>query len=137
MDIFKIIGVGVITAVAALIVKQIKPEISVVITIAGGILMVLMLVDSLTSIFSAFNKLIEKTGLSAGLFSTILKIVGVGYITEFSANLCYDAGASSIADKILFGGKIIILVLAIPIVTNIIEIISGLMPWKLLKESKL
>ncbi len=128
MDIFKIIGVGIITAITALIVRQIKPEVSVIITISGGIIMLLMLVQSLTSIFSAFNSIVEKSGLTSGLFTTILKIIGVGYITEFSANLCADSGASSIADKILLAGKIIILVLALPIVTNIIDIISGLLP---------
>ena len=128
MEIFKIIGVGVITAITALIVKQIKPEVSIIITITGGILMILMLVESLTGIFDIFNELIEKTGLASGLFTIILKIIGVGYLSEFSANLCYDAGANSIADKILFGGKIIILALAIPIVSNIIDILAGLMP---------
>ena len=128
MDIFKIIGVGIITAVTALIVKQIKPEVSIIITISGGIIMLLMLVESLTSIFAAFNSIVEKSGLASGLFTTILKIIGVGYITEFAANLCNDSGASSIADKILLAGKIIILVLALPIVTNIIDIISGLLP---------
>ena len=128
LDIFKIIGVGIITAITALIVRQIKPEVSVIITISGGIIMLLMMVQSLTSIFSAFNSIVEKSGLTSGLFTTILKIIGVGYITEFSANLCADSGASSIADKILLAGKIIILVLALPIVTNIIDIISGLLP---------
>ena len=128
MEIFRLIGVGVITAITALIVKQIKPEVSIIITIAGGILMILMLVESLTGIFDVFNSLIEKTGLSNGLFSIVLKIIGVGYISEFSANLCYDAGASSIADKILFGGKIIILALAVPIVSNIIDILAEFVP---------
>lgn len=128
MDIFKIIGVGLITAITALIVRQVKPEIAVVITISGGVIMLFMLVDSLSSIFSAFNSITEKSGLTAGLFSVILKIIGVGYITEFSANLCNDAGVSSIADKILLGGKILILVLALPIVQNIIDIIAGILP---------
>ena len=62
MDIFKIIGVGIITAITALIVRQIKPEVSVIITISGGIIMLLMMVQSLTSIFSAFNSIVEKAG---------------------------------------------------------------------------
>lgn len=128
MEIFRIIGVGIITAITALVVRQVKPEISVIISITGGILMLLLIANSLTSVFETFNSVIEKSGLTKGLFSTILKIVGVGYIAEFSASLCQDAGANSVADKILLGGKIVILVLALPIVTNIIEIISGLLP---------
>lgn len=129
MDIFKIIGVGLITAITALIVKQIKPEISIVLGMAGGIIMILMLVDAFSNIISSFSSLLNKSGLAGGIFSTVLKIIGVGYITEFSANLCVDAGSSSIADKILLGGKIIIMLISIPIVTSIIEIISGLLTW--------
>lgn len=128
MEVFRIIGVGIITAITALLVRQVKPEISVIISITGGILMLLMIANSLTSVFETFNEVIEKSGLTKGLFSTILKIVGVGYVAEFSASLCQDAGAGSIADKILLGGKVAILVLALPIVTNIINIISGLLP---------
>ena len=111
MDIFRIIGVGLATAVTALIVKQVKPEIAIIVGVAGGVIMLLMLVDSVT-----------------GIFAAVLKIIGVGYITEFSANLCVDAGSTSIANKILLAGKILILVSAIPIVTNLIDIISGLLP---------
>mgnify|MGYP002521442552 CR=1 FL=1 len=129
MDIFRIIGVGLATAVTALIVKQVKPEIAIIVGVAGGVIMLLMLVDSVTSILSVFSSLTQKSGLSTGIFAAVLKIIGVGYITEFSANLCVDAGSTSIANKILLAGKILILVSAIPIVTNLIDIISGLLPW--------
>lgn len=128
MDIFRIIGIGFATTITALIVKQVKPEIAIVISISGGVLMILMLVDSLTSIISVFNALIAKSGISSGIFSSVLKIIGIGYITEFSANLCQDAGANSVANKILLAGKILILVSALPIVSNIIEIISEILP---------
>ncbi|MDD4110140.1 MAG: stage III sporulation protein AD [Clostridia bacterium] len=128
MEVFRIIGVGLVTALTVLIVKQVKPEIAVVLGMAGGIVMILMLVDSLTSVISSFSEILKKSGLTSGIFSTVLKIIGVGYITEFSANLCVDAGSSSIADKILLAGKIIILVISMPIISNIIEIVSGLLP---------
>ena len=128
MDIFRIIGVGLATAITALIVKQVKPEIAVVVGLCGGILMVLMIVDSATNIISVFNSLVSKSGVSSGIFSAVLKIIGLGYITEFSASLCNDAGATSIGNKILLGGKILILISALPIVTNLIDIIAELLP---------
>ena len=128
MEVFRIIGVGLVTALTVLIVKQIKPDIAVVLGMAGGIIMILMLVDSLTNIVTSFSAILKKSGLTTGIFSTVLKIIGVGYITEFSANLCADSGSSSIADKVLLAGKIIILVISMPIISNIIEIISGLLP---------
>ena len=126
MDIFKIIGIGIITCFAVLIVKPIKPEIALVIGLAGGILIVFMIVDMLSQVMAIFTSIVDKTGFSKSLFSTILKIVGVGYLTEFSANLCEDSGNSSIANKILLGGKILILCVSLPVINSLLELIMEL-----------
>ena len=128
MDIVRIVGVGLITCVAVLLVRQVKPDVAALIGLAGGIIIVFMIVDSVSSIFDGIRSVIEKTGVSSSLFSLVLKIVGVGYLTEFAGNICSDCGQSSLADKILLGGKVIILAMSMPIITNIIEIIVGLLP---------
>ena len=127
MEIFKILGIGLITCIACLIVKQVKPDVASIIMIAGGVVILLMVVDYVAQIFDVFKVIIDKTGLSSNLFSIVLKIVGVGYLTEFAANICADTGSNSLADKILFAGKILILFMSLPIVTNIVEIVVGLL----------
>ncbi len=128
MDIIKIVGIGLITVIASMLVKPIKPEVSIIIGLCGGILILIQTINYVVDIIDAFSSIVDKTGLDTGLLKTLLKIIGVGYLTEFSANLCNDAGSSSVADKILFAGKIIILVMALPIVTSIIEIIVEILP---------
>lgn len=128
MEIIKIIGIGLITMFAVMLVKPVKPEISIIIGLCGGILILLQTVNYAVELIEAFTDLVSKTGLDLGLLKTVLKIVGIGYLTEFSAGLCNDSGNSSIGDKIIFGGKIIILFVSLPIVTSIIEIIMGLLP---------
>ena len=127
MEIFKIIAIGIVTTIAVLVVKQSKPEIAVFVGLAGSLLIFIEIINMLSGIFTVFNTIITKTGVSSDLFSTLLKIIGVGYLTEFSASLCSDSGNSSIADKILLGGKIVILVLAMPIFISIINIVTGLL----------
>lgn len=128
MDIIKIVGIGLITVIASMLVKPIKPEVSIIIGLCGGVLILIQTINYVVDIIDAFSSIIDKTGLDTGLLKTLLKIIGVGYLTEFSANLCNDVGSSSVADKILFAGKIIILVMALPIVTSIIEIIVEILP---------
>ncbi len=123
MDIIKIIGIGLITVVASMLVKPMKPEISIIIILCGGILILSQTINYIIDIVNAFTDVVNKTGLDLNLLKIVLKIIGVGYLTEFSAGLCNDSGNSSIADKIIFAGKIIILFIALPIVTKIIEII--------------
>lgn len=128
MEIFKIVGVGLATAIAIIILKSTKPEYATLAGAAGGLIIILMVVNQLTSVLEVFKAIVQKSGLSNQVFATVLKIVGIGYITEFAASICADSGSSSLADKILLAGKIIILVVSLPIITNIITIVAGLLP---------
>lgn len=127
MTIVKIVVIGLATVFASMIVKQTKPEVSILINIAGGILLILMTVDMLSEVFTNFYNIFQKTGIDSNLLLPIVKIVGVGYLCEFGANVCNDAGSSSIADKVLFCGKIVILMLALPIIKSVIDVVMGLL----------
>ena len=128
MDIVKIIAIAILTCIASLILKQVKPEFSMLINLIGGVIILLMVITYCESIFSVFNDLINKSGIDQGLFSVILKIIGIGYLVEFSAGICNDCGCSSIGDKVLLAGKVIILFLALPIINSIINIIMEILP---------
>ena len=56
----------------------------------------------------------------------MLKIIGLGYLIEFSANVCRDSGNNSIADKVVLAGKIMIFVISMPIISNLFEMILEL-----------
>lgn len=127
MEIFKIIALGILICVVIIIVKQIKPEFAVLVLIAGSIIMLCYLFNYFTNILGFFDKIISKTGINAELFSIILKIVGIGYLIEFAANICSDSGNPAIADKIVLGGKLIILTVSMPIITNLLDIIVELL----------
>lgn len=125
---FKIIGVALVTCIACLVVKPIKPEFSVLISIVGGIILIFYLLSYFSSIFNTFSSVFQITGLNNSLYAVVFKIIGVGYLCEFAASICNDTGNPTIADKVLLGGKIIILVMALPIVTSILDIVMELLP---------
>ena len=127
MDILKICAIGLTAAVLAVTIKQHKPEIALLISVSAAIIILIMVADYLTQAVTVFTQLSEKTGVDSNLLSSILKIIGIGYITEFSAGICEDSGNKSIGDKILFGGKIIILVVAMPVLSAVIDLISELL----------
>lgn len=129
MDIiFKIIAIGLITCLATMIVRPIRSDFAVIIAIVGGLIILFMVVNYLSSVFETFRNIIGITGLNSSLYTLLLKIIGVGYLVEFTAGICSDTGNSSLGDKVLLGGKIIILVMALPIITNILQIVMELLP---------
>ena len=94
----------------------------------GGIIVLFYTVSYLSQIFDVFTEIFNISGINASIYSIILKIIGIGYLTEFTAGICNDTGNSSLADKVLLGGKVVILVMAIPIVTSILEIVMEMLP---------
>ena len=124
-EIVKIIGVAFITTIAAILLKQTKPELSFVLTVTGVILIFMLIADSLQNTLTIFEKIATFTGVQNSLIKTLLKIVGVGYLTEFGAGILNDFGSHSIADKVILGGKITIVVLAIPIIEGLLTMVSG------------
>lgn len=127
-EIFKIIGIGLITTISVMIVKQTKPEIALVVGVAGSVIVFFYIVDLLEDVFGLFEYIMKATNLDSDLFTLLIKIVGVGYISEFSAHICEDSGNSAIASKVLLAGKLVIFVMSIPIITSLVELIVSLMP---------
>lgn len=126
--IFKIIAIGLITCLATMIVRPIRSDFAVIIGLVGGLIILFMVINYLATIFEVFKEIIGITSLNSNLYTLLLKIIGVGYLIEFTAGICSDTGNSSLGDKVLLGGKIIILVMALPIITNILQIIMELLP---------
>ena len=129
MDIIiKIVAIGLITCIATMIIKPIRSDFSVLIAILGGVIILFMVINYLTGIFDVLTSLISMTGINNNVYSLLLKIVGIGYLVEFASGICSDTGNGSLGDKILLGGKIIIMAMAFPIVINILEIIMEILP---------
>ena len=126
-QIFQLVGVAFVTAVAAILVKRTKPELALVVTIAGSIILLLFALEIFRGSMDIFAEIAEATGLSATIVRTLLKMVGIGYIVEFSAGVLHDFGQDSLADKLIFCGKIVILVLAVPILESVLGLVSDLL----------
>ena len=124
-DILKIIGIGFIAAVTAVILRSTKPELSFAVTVVGIIIILIFVVEMLRDSMSIFVTISQITGIENGLLKLLLKIVGVGYLTEFGAGVLTDFGSNSIADKVTLAGKITIVLLSMPVVESLLQLVGS------------
>lgn len=127
MEILKIAAIGLLTALSAALVRDSRSDVAFAVVVAGGAIMLTMLVDYFTGIFAFFDELVNKTGVDRGVIKTLFKIVGIGYVAELAAGICEESGAKSVGDKIVLGGKLIIFTLTVPILRFLLDIIGSLM----------
>ncbi|MBO7390433.1 MAG: hypothetical protein J6U39_03210, partial [Clostridia bacterium] len=77
MQIVKVIGVGLIGALVAGLLRQEKSELYIFAIIAGGALILIVILSSLTEVIAQFGLLVGRSGIDESLFAGVLKIIGV------------------------------------------------------------
>lgn len=128
MEIVKIVGIGIVATVLSVILKRTRSELAMFISIITGVIIFTMILGELSYVIETLNNLSRRINIEFAYFSTIIKIIGMAYLIEFGSQISRDAGEDSIAMKIELGGKVIIMVLAIPILLALMELILKILP---------
>jgi stage III sporulation protein AD len=128
MEIMQIIGLGIVVTILILIIRQQRPELALLLSLGLSVIIFLLVVGKISLILDLFRGLAERANINQLYLNTVLKIIGIAYISEFGAQVCRDAGEGAVAGKIEFAGKILILVLAIPIIAVVLDTITKLLP---------
>jgi stage III sporulation protein AD len=128
MEIIQIIGLGFVVMLLILVVKQQRPEFAVQLSITLAVVIFLLVLSKISLVLDLFNDLAAKANISQMYLNTILKIIGIAYITDFGAQVCRDAGESAVAGKIEFAGKVMVMIMAVPIIALVLDTIVKLIP---------
>ncbi|MGZ4030577.1 MAG: stage III sporulation protein AD [Tumebacillaceae bacterium] len=128
MEIIQIVGLGLAATILIVVLKGQSPQIAFLLALLVGVFIFIFLLDKISLVIGLLERLSVQAGVEMIFLQTILKIIGIAYIAEFAAQLAKDSGESAIASKIELAGKVLILVLALPIVQRVVETVLNLLP---------
>ena len=126
MFVFRLCCIAVITAVCAFILKSHKSELVPLCLTAGGIIIFLYAFDYLTESIEFIKNFTQSSGIDNEIIRIIFKVIGIGFLVELTAGSVKELGFEGVADKLILCGKIIIFVVAIPILSGAYQIIVSL-----------
>jgi len=122
----QIVAVSLICSFIVIYLNNINKELAFLTIIMSGVIIVFMAINELNEIFGFFNKIVDLTGIEKDVYKIIFKITAIGYLFEFSASMVEDFGLKSLSSKLIFAGKIIILVTSLPILYAVLDLIMEL-----------
>jgi len=122
----KVVAIGIIATMLTIMVKQYRPELAMIISIAAGAIVLLICIDNIQLLIAQFVELEKGELIDTALVRPMIKIVGVAYICQFGAQACRDAGEKGIGDKVELCGKVAMLIICAPIIRDILEAISNI-----------
>lgn len=127
MNLFSVIGIGIVAVILATLLKQVRPEIALLISLSAGLLIFGFVLTEMRTIVTWWQEVSADYGEMNAYLSPLIKVLGVAYLTQFASQACKDAGEGAVALKLELSGKVVILGLSIPIVKMILELIRNLL----------
>lgn len=128
MEIIKILGIGLISLILIIVIKQYKPEFAIYISLISGTLILMMVFTKLTEVIGLLSSYGSRLSVNGKFIILLVKITGIAVLTEFAVSICKDSGESSIANKVDIAGKAIIISISIPIISSLLETILKILP---------
>lgn len=125
-DYIKLALIALITAVLVLTVRQYSAPIAAVLAIAGCCLCIYFVCDLAAPVVSFLNETAAAAGIGNELLSPLLKTVGIGFLTQFSADICTDAGQSTLAKAAQTGGTVLCICISLPLFQAVLALVQTL-----------
>ena len=127
MNIFTVAAVGLIGTFFAVFMRKMGDEYRVCVSIFCVCALLIAIFPYFSELLAQILSFSKLSGTDIENFTFLLKAVGIGYISQFSSDICADAGENAIASKIEFAGRICILAMTVPVGGSLVEMIGKML----------
>lgn len=124
MTILKIAAIAIFGIILAMILKNAKSELYIVISLALSVLIIFYIVAKLLGILTQLEQLKSFLSVNSQYIEILIKVVGITYITQLASDICRDNGYTAVAGQIEVFCKITVAALSMPVVIALFETVS-------------
>ena len=122
----KIAIFSIITVLVALQFKE-HAEYGLYLGIIVSIIIAGYILGKVDIVIETINKFQKYISLDIIYIKLLLKMIGITYIVEIASSICKDAGYGGVSKQIEIGGKFTLLAISIPILINLLDIVTGIL----------
>lgn len=128
MNILQIVLFAIVGAFLIALLRDIAPTVGFALTLLVAAALFFVALSKVTGILAPIERLASEADVNIVFFATVVKIIGIAYVAEFGAEIARDAGVDAVASKIELVGKLFIVVLAVPILSAVVDTVTHLLP---------
>lgn len=125
-DTYKLCGAALICALAAFLLRHLKKEFELPLTLAGSILLLIAACAMARPIADYLTELLSTSHLAGDAAGTLLRALAIAMMTKMASDLCRDMGTPSVAAALETAAKFEIIILTLPLISSVIETVREL-----------
>ena len=124
MNLVSILGICIIAAAIAVVLRGYRSEYALLISLTAGAVVLIMLIIGVSDKLLQIKNVASRYSTTS-FFVVALKSLGICVITGFIADNCREAGQLSLANKAEFAGRCSIFILSLPMLVSLLEVAYG------------
>jgi stage III sporulation protein AD len=125
--VFAAVGVGIVAAALAVVLRQIRPEYALLVSLAAGVFIVFEVFGEIVPVVSQVGRMLEAGALPAQYGDILFKSLGICLLAQIGCDACRDAGEGAIASKIELAARICVLGVSLPLFTQALSVVNSLL----------
>lgn len=127
MGICALIALVLISLALILLLKQYRPEFALLASVTSALILLIYGIAKAGDIISTVRSLTERAGIDEQNVMLVLKALGICYIVQIAKDVCADSGQTALSDRIDFIGKVTVVAMSLPLLMQIIGIVTQLL----------
>ena len=126
-NLFALVGLGIVAAIIAVVLKQHRPEFAMMLSVGAGVLILGGVLVGMLPVINQIRQIFSTTAVPQQYIQILFQALGLCFVTQIACDACKDAGESAIGAKIELAGKISVLVISLPLFTQVLDIVRMLL----------
>ena len=123
----KCTALAMFSAISALLIRRINPELSLAISAAAAVVILLSAAMLLRELTESTKELERVFGSQIVQARPILKCLGIALISKFGSDLCKDASQAALAAAVETAGSLCAAAVAMPMILTLMTTIGGML----------
>ncbi len=126
-EIAAVVGLGVVAAALAVVLRQIKPEYALLTSLAAGAFIIYQVFGHLIPVVAQIESLLAAASMPGEYGEILFKSLGICMFAQIGCDACRDAGESAIAGKVELAARICVLGVSLPLFTQVLSVVQSLL----------
>lgn len=127
MELTTILSMLLVAAFLTVLLRRYRPELAMGVGITAGVIALLAILKTAAPAIAQLQSLLEGAALPQAYTTILFKALGICLLTQLTADACRDAGETALAAKAELTGKLLLLVLSLPLFEKITSLALSLL----------
>lgn len=123
----RISSLAVVAAVLCLVVRQREKPLALLLSLAACAAVLLLGLRFFSPVLSVVERLRDLSGLNEAVTAPLLKVTGIGLLTQVAGSVCEDAEERTLAKAVEIGGSVLSVYAALPLLSAALELLEEML----------